>query len=75
TKMGEELNEIILCGGCALVKDLVPLLTERIGVSAKMVEPFKNIHVPDAFDKGYLMKIGPVVAVATGLALRRIGDR
>ncbi|MCK5512379.1 MAG: pilus assembly protein PilM, partial [Thermodesulfovibrionia bacterium] len=75
SKMGEEINEIILCGGSALVKDFVPLLTERIGISAKIVEPFKNIQVPDTIDKGYLMKIGPIVAVAAGLALRRIGDR
>jgi type IV pilus assembly protein PilM len=71
----EEIHEIILSGGCALVKDFVPLLSERIGIGVKIIEPFKNINIPAKFDKGYLQKVGPVVAIATGLALRRVGDR
>jgi len=70
-----DVNEIVLSGGCALIKDFVPLLSERIGVNVNIIEPFKNINVPDSFNKGFLKKVGPVVAVATGLALRRVGDR
>jgi type IV pilus assembly protein PilM len=71
----EDINEIVLSGGCSLVKDFVPLLSERVGINVKVIEPFKNIQIPDKFDKGYLSKVAPIVAVATGLALRRIGDR
>lgn len=71
----EEINEIILSGGCALIKDFVPLLSERTGISVKVIEPFKNIHVPDKLDKGLVKKLSPMVAVSTGLALRRAGDR
>jgi type IV pilus assembly protein PilM len=71
----EDINEIILSGGCTLIKDFVPLLSERVGVNVKVMEPLKNIHIPDTFDRGYLKKVGPIVGVATGLALRRIGDR
>lgn len=71
----EEVHEIILSGGCALVKDFVPLLSERVGIGVQIIEPFKNIQIPAKFDKGYLQKVGPIVAVATGLALRRVGDR
>lgn len=71
----EDINEIVLSGGCSLVKDFVPLLSERVGINVKMIEPFKNIQIPDKFDKGYLSKVAPIVAVATGLALRRVGDR
>ncbi|GBE06792.1 MAG TPA: type IV pilus assembly protein PilM [Nitrospirae bacterium] len=71
----EEINEIVLSGGCALVKDFVPLLSERIGINVKVIEPFRNIHVPDSFDIGYIKKTGPLMAVAAGLALRRVGDR
>ncbi|MBI4698982.1 MAG: type IV pilus assembly protein PilM [Nitrospirae bacterium] len=74
SRQGEDISEIILSGGCSLVKDFVSLLSDRIAVSVKIAEPFRNIQVPDSFDKGYLKKIGPIVAVATGLALRRIGD-
>jgi type IV pilus assembly protein PilM len=70
-----EISEIILSGGGALIKDFVPLLSERVGIDVKIVDPFKNIQIPDSFDRGYLKKIGPIMAVATGLALRRIGDR
>jgi len=71
----EDVHEIILSGGCALVKDFIPLLSERVGVDVKVIEPFKHIHIPDTFDRGYIKKVEPLVAVATGLALRRVGDR
>ncbi len=71
----ESINEIVLSGGAALVKDFAPLLSERVGINVKVVEPFKNIQIPEKFDKGYLKKIEPLVSVAMGLALRRIGDR
>lgn len=69
------IHEIILSGGGSLIRDFAPLLSERIGVGVRIVEPFKNIRIPDTFDKGYLKEVGPIVAVATGLALRRVGDR
>jgi type IV pilus assembly protein PilM len=71
----EDISEIVLSGGCALVKDFVPLLSERVGINVKLIEPFKNIHIPDKFEEGYLKKVGSVVAVSTGLALRRAEDR
>jgi len=71
----EEIKEMVLSGGGALIKDFPALLSERVGVDVRVVDPFTNIEVPDNFDKGYLKKIGPVVAVAVGLALRRVGDR
>jgi len=72
---GVNIHEIILSGGGAIVKDFASLLSERLGVNVGIIEPFKNIRIPDMFDKGYLKRVGPIVAVATGLALRRIGDR
>jgi type IV pilus assembly protein PilM len=71
----EEIKEIVLSGGGALIKDFPALLSERVGVDVRIVDPFTNIQIPDSFDKGYLKKIGPVVAIAVGLALRRVGDR
>jgi type IV pilus assembly protein PilM len=71
----EDINQIVLSGGCSLVKDFVPLLSERVGINVKVIESFKNIQIPDKFDKGYLNKVTSIAAVATGLALRRIGDR
>jgi len=71
----EDINEIILSGGCALVSDFPKLLAEKIGVETKVMEPFKNIKIPKKFDVTYIEEMSPLAAVAAGLALRRPGDR
>lgn len=71
----EEINEVILSGGCALVRDFPKLLAEKIGVETKVMQPFKNIRIPKKFDLAYIEDMAPMVAVAAGLALRRPGDR
>ncbi len=71
----ENINEIILCGGGALTTGFVPLLAERSGINVKVAEPLKNIAIPESFDKEYLTKVEPIVSVAVGLALRRLGDK
>jgi len=75
TSGNEDIKEVVFSGGGSLVKDFAPLLSERVKISARFIEPFRNIKIPDSFDKGYLKKIEPMMAVAVGLALRRIGDR
>lgn len=75
TTGNEDIKEVIFSGGGALVKDFAPLLSERVKISARFIEPFRNIKIPDSFDKGYLKKIEPIMSVAVGLALRRTGDR
>lgn len=71
----EDVNEIILSGGCAIVKDFPKLLAEKTGIETKVIQPFKNIKIPKKFDTAYIEEIGPIYAVAAGLALRRPGDR
>ncbi len=71
----EDVNEIILSGGCAIVKDFPKLLAEKTGVETKVIQPFKNIKIPKKFDVSYIEEIAPIYAVAAGLAIRRPGDR
>jgi type IV pilus assembly protein PilM len=71
----EDVNEVILSGGCALVKDFPNLLAEKIGAETKVMEPFKNIKIPKRFDVTYIEEVAPMLSVAAGLALRRQGDR
>ena len=71
----EDINEVILSGGCALVKDFPNLLAEKTGAETKIMEPFKNIKIPKRFDVTYIEEMAPMLAVAAGLALRRPGDR
>jgi type IV pilus assembly protein PilM len=71
----EDISEVILSGGCAFVRDFPKLLAEKVGIEVKVIEPFKNIRVPKRFDVTYIEEMGPIAAVAAGLALRRPGDR
>jgi len=71
----EDINEVVLSGGCALVKDFPKLLAEKIGVETKIMQPFKNIKIPKKFDMTYLEEVAPILSIATGLALRRPADR
>ncbi|MEW6417191.1 MAG: type IV pilus assembly protein PilM [Nitrospirota bacterium] len=71
----EDVNEVILSGGCALIKDFPSLLAEKIGAETMVMEPFKNIKIPKRFDVTYIEEIAPMLSVAAGLALRRPGDR
>ncbi|MGQ9569561.1 MAG: type IV pilus assembly protein PilM [Thermodesulfovibrionales bacterium] len=74
-ELHEDINEVIVSGGCALVKDFPKLLSEKVGIETKVIEPFKNIKIPKKLDLTYIEEIAPIAAVATGLALRRHGYR
>jgi type IV pilus assembly protein PilM len=71
----ENINEIILSGGVALTKDFAAALSERVGIEVNIADPFKNIEVPGTFDDEYMEKVAPIVSVAVGLAIRRVGDK
>lgn len=71
----EEINEVVLSGGGALVKDFPKLLAEKIGVETKIMQPFKNIKIPRKFDMTYIEEVAPILSIAAGLALRRPADR
>lgn len=71
----ENIDDIILSGGVALTKNFAQSLSERVGINVNIAEPFKNIEVPETFDKEYLEKVSPIVSVAVGLAMRMVGDK
>lgn len=71
----EDINEIILSGGVALIRDFPLFLAERTGINVSVAQPFNNVTVPDSFDPEYIRKIEPLMAVAVGLALREEGDK
>ncbi len=71
----ESIDEIILSGGVSLTPDFDALLSERVGIPVSMAEPFRNIVIPEVFDKDYLDKVKSLLTVAVGLAIRREGDK
>ncbi|RMG02435.1 MAG: type IV pilus assembly protein PilM [Nitrospirae bacterium] len=72
---GEEIAEIVLCGGGALIKGFPEMLTERTGIEARPADPFQNIAISSKLDEAFIKDIAPIAAVPVGLALRRLGDR
>ena len=71
----EDINEVVLSGGCVLIKNFLKPFAQKIGVETKVIEPFRNIKIPKKFDMTYIEEIAPMAAVAVGLAIRRPGDR
>ena len=70
-----EVQELVLSGGCALIKDFPRSLSEKIGIQVSVAEPFKNILIPKKFEASFIEDMAPIAAVAVGLAIRRPGDR
>jgi len=74
TTVHEDIAEVILSGGCGLIRNFASMITERSGIETKIAEPFRNIRIPKKF-AAYIEEIAPMMAVAVGLALRNQGDR
>lgn len=71
-----EVDRIVMCGGCAKVEGLVQQLSDRMGVTVEIANPFSRIDTTGAdVDQEMLSELGPQASVGVGLALRFIGDR
>ncbi|MGW8179931.1 MAG: type IV pilus assembly protein PilM [bacterium] len=71
----EDISEILLSGGTALIKSFDEMLAQRVNSSVSLIQPFRNIKIPDKMDSAYIEEMAPIAAVSVGLALRRQGDR
>ncbi len=71
----EEVNKVFITGGAALIKDFPSLMAQRIDMQVEVADPFRKISIPDRINPSYIKEIGPIAAVAVGLALRQAGDR
>ena len=69
------VDELILAGGCALTPNLQQVLRERFQVPTELMNPLRRIQFKEGdFDGQWLQSIAPMMAVAVGLAIRRVGD-
>jgi type IV pilus assembly protein PilM len=76
TASSDRIDKIVLSGGASRVDGFAAALQERFSTAVESFDPFKKI----AFDAHKLGVVDaealiPTVAVAVGLALRRVGDR
>jgi type IV pilus assembly protein PilM len=72
---GEEISEVMLCGGAAMIKGFADNLSERVRTEVKILDPFQNITIGKGLDESYIRDLSPMAVIAVGLALRRVGDR
>jgi len=65
------VQKIVLTGGTALIPGIAIEIEERIGIPAVVVNPFSAIKCSGKkFDLDYLNRIGSMMAIPVGLALR-----
>ena len=76
TADSEPIGRIVLSGGCARLAGLRELLSASWGIPVEQARPFQAIQVEAAGRLGEGVEpLGPILAVAVGLALRAPGGR
>lgn len=76
TSSDEKVDKIYVTGGVSKVSSLVSSLGTRTGVAVEVIDPWRQIGFSEKdFDPEYLKSMGPIYTVATGLAMRRMGDK
>jgi type IV pilus assembly protein PilM len=65
-----QVDQIILAGGCALLPGLDELISKRAGVATTIANPFVSMTASDVVRPRQLAQDAPLLLVACGLALR-----
>jgi len=65
------VQKLFLSGGTALMPGIANELEQRLGIETQILNPFSAIRASNRkFDSEYLNRIGPMMMVPAGLALR-----
>lgn len=76
TSSEDKISKIYLTGGISSSEKLREKLEQRLDIPNEVIDPFRNISAnPKEFDPEYLAAVGPMLSVATGLAMRKVGDK
>ncbi len=76
TSSEDRVSKVYLTGGVSSSEQVREALEARLGIPAERVNPFRNLTINEKeFDSEYLNAIGPMFSVATGLAMRKVGDK
>lgn len=69
------VQKVFITGGCALIPGIVDELEQSLGIECEILNPFDHIKIPKKkFDMDYLRKIGPMLMVPIGLAMRSFDE-
>jgi type IV pilus assembly protein PilM len=72
----DRIAKVFLAGGAAKTANLVEAVQQRLALPVELLNPFLRVAVNEKeFDAQYLEEVGPLMAVAMGLATRRLGDK
>ncbi len=75
TSGAERVDEIVLAGGGSGVLNLDAILRDKFGIPVSILDPFKRVTVDEGeFNPEELAEIAPSMAIAVGLAIRKLGD-
>ncbi|HKO01121.1 MAG TPA: pilus assembly protein PilM [Thermoanaerobaculia bacterium] len=65
-----QVDQIVLAGGCSLLPGLDELVSKRAGVGTMVANPFANMQTSDRVRPRQLAADAPMLMIATGLAMR-----
>lgn len=75
TSGAERVDEIVLAGGGSGVLNLDATLRDKFGIPVSIMDPFRNVTVDEGeFNPEELAEMAPSMAIAVGLAIRKLGD-
>ena len=76
TAASDRIDRIMVSGGASRAEGFTEMLTERFEAPVEPFDPFKKVAFDGKkFNVQTAAEVAPTVAVAVGLALRRVGDR
>ncbi len=76
TSADEKVQKLFITGGVSRHDPVLAALSKRLGIPAEIMDPFRQVMVDEkAFDMEYVQTVGPLMSVAVGLAMRRLGDK
>jgi len=65
-----QVDQIVLSGGCALLPGLDDLVAKRAGVGTIVANPFSGMQTSERIRSRQLVQDAPMLLIATGLAMR-----
>ena len=67
------INDVYLCGGCALLDGLVNGMNSRLSLPVRIADPTDGLPIAPGVSADDLRRDGPSLLTAYGLAMRRFG--
>lgn len=76
TSTDDKIKHLYITGGISRLPQIRQILESKLGLTVEVLDPFRQVVINEKqFETDYLQSIGPMFAVAVGLAMRRAGDK